>query len=306
MKNVTIIIPTYNASVYLPMLLSNLRKQTVDFELIIVDSSSSDNSADIAKNFADRVIVISKDEFDHGGTRTEMSKIASGDIVVFLTQDALPFDNTSIETLIKPFDEEQVSVCYGRQVAYEHTGPFGRFLRMFNYPEHSNERVYAHKAYYGLRAAFVSNSFCAYRKSTLRDIGYFQDRLILSEDMFAAASLLRAGSKICYVAESKVYHSHDYSIVEEFKRYFDIGVFHALKPELQKEFGSAAGDGRRYVKEEFKYLISIKKIHLIPLSFIRNGSKLLAYKLGKNYQNIPKKLIPYLSMHRSWWDVVQD
>lgn len=300
--NITVIIPTHNAAQYLPKLLSSIRKQTIHTELIIVDSSSSDKSVEIASSFADRIVVISKDEFDHGGTRTKMSKLANGDIVVFLTQDALPFDEDCIKKLVKPFEDAKVAVAYGRQIAYDNTGPFGTFLRKFNYPEYSNERVYEDKKNYGLRAAFVSNSFCAYRKSSLEKIGYFEDKLILSEDMYAAANLLRDGHKIFYTADAKVYHSHDYSLVEEFKRYFDIGVFHGCKPELQKEFGSAAGEGKRFVKEEFQYLISIYKYYLVPLSIVRNGLKLLAYKLGKNYTKIPKKIIPFISMHKGWWD----
>ncbi|PHS35769.1 MAG: glycosyl transferase [Sulfurovum sp.] len=298
---ISLIIPTYNAEQYLSVLLPTLKQQSISFELILVDSSSLDKTENIAKQYTDKIIVIPQKKFDHGGTRTEIAKQANGEVIVFMTQDALPFDNKSIENLVKKFEDKNTSICYGQQVAYEHSGPFGTFLRKFNYPDHSNERVYEDKKSYGLRAAFVSNAFCAYRKSSLEEVGYFENRLILSEDMYAAAKILRAGGKVCYVADAKVYHSHDYTVVQEFKRYFDIGVFHSLKPELQKEFGSAAGEGKRFVKEELKYLIEIKSIHLIPLSFIRNGAKLLAYKLGKNHKSIPKKFCPHLSMHKSWW-----
>ncbi len=299
---ITLIIPIYNASNHLDKLLKSLQNQSVNFEIMVVDSSSTDNSIEIVKQYIDNIAVIKKEEFDHGGTRSKFAKKADGDILVFMTQDALPFDNKSIENLVKRFKEDDdVSVCYGQQIAYKSANPFGTFLRKFNYPEHSNERVYEDKKYYGLRAAFVSNSFCAYRKSSLEKIGYFEDRLILSEDMLAAANILRNGKKVCYVTDAKVYHSHNYTIWQEFTRYFDIGVFHGTKPELQKEFGSAAGEGKRFVKEELQYLIKTKNIHLIPLSIIRNGVKLIAYKLGKNYKSLPKSICPHLSMHKGWW-----
>ena len=299
--DLSIIIPTFNAATYLPELLKRLNKQSVSFELIIVDSSSSDDSVEIAKAYAQQVIVISQSDFDHGGTRTKVSKVAKGKVLLFMTQDALPFNNLAIERLVKPFEDSSVAVSYGQQVAYEHSGPFGTFLRTFNYPETSNSRVYANKANFGLRAAFVSNSFCAYKKSYLEEVGYFEEKLILSEDMFAAANLLRQGYKVCYTADAKVYHSHDYTVAQEFRRYFDIGVFHGCKPELQKEFGSAAGEGKRFVKEELQYLINTNNLHLIPLSFIRNGAKLMAYKLGKQYKKVPASIRPYLSMHKTWW-----
>lgn len=300
--DITIIIPTYNAEKYLPQLLESLKNQTVEFELIIVDSSSKDETVEISKKFTDNIIVISQNEFDHGGTRSKIAKIAKGDILIFLTQDVLLSDDLSISKLIEPFKDSQVAISYGKQIAYDHAGPFGTFLRKFNYPEQSNHRVYSDKQYYGLRAAFLSNAFAAYRKNLLSEIGYFKDELILSEDMYAAAKLLQLGYKIVYNAEAKVYHSHDYSISEEFKRYFDIGVFHACEPWLQKEFGSAAGEGKKFVKEELNYLRNKHLYHLIPLSFIRNGCKFSAYKLGKNYKKIPNKIVPILSMHRSWWE----
>jgi len=299
--NISLIIPTYNAQKYLPTLLNKLKEQSTEFELIIIDSSSTDNTVEIAKEYTDNITIIPQKEFDHGGTRTKAAKIAKGDILVYLTQDALLFNDNSIELLIKPFTDKQVGVCYGRQIAYSHSGVFGTFLRLFNYPTESNERVYADKQFYGLRAAFLSNSFSAYRRSHLEEVGYFEDKLILSEDMLAAANILRVGYKICYAAEAKVYHSHDYTVIEEFRRYFDIGVFHALKPDLQKEFGSAEGEGKRFVKKEFQYLIETNNYHLIPLSFVRNGSKLLAYKLGKNYKKLPNRIVPLLSMYQSWW-----
>ncbi len=299
--DITLIIPTYNGEKHLPQLLKSLKNQTVKFELIIVDSSSEDKTVEISKKYTDNIIVISQDEFDHGGTRSKIAKIAKGDILVFLTQDTLMFDNISIFKLLEPFKDQQVAVSYGRQIAYEHSNPFGTFLREFNYPEQSNERVYSDKQYYGLRVAFLSNSFSAYRKNSLKEIGYFKDELILSEDMYAAAKLLQLGYKIIYNAEAKVYHSHDYTILEEYRRYFDIGVFHASESWLQKEFGSAAGEGKKFVKAELNYLIGHKYYQLVPLSFMRNISKLLAYKMGKNYKKLPNNIIPFMSMHRSWW-----
>ena len=300
--NITVIIPTYNAATYLPKLLKSLKEQTIKFKLVLVDSSSSDDSVLIAKTFVENVIVIKKLEFDHGGTRTKIAKMFESDILVFMTQDALPFSNISIERLVQPFEKNDVAISYGQQVPYSHSGPFGKFLRKFNYPELSNERTYANKAEYGLRAAFVSNSFCAYRRSYLKEVGYFEENLIMSEDMYAAANLLRQGYTVCYTADAKVYHSHDYSVVEEFRRYFDIGVFHGSNPELQKEFGSAAGEGKRFIKEELQYLIKTNNIYLVPLSFIRNSSKFLGYKLGKNFNYLPKIICHYFSMHKGWWD----
>ena len=79
-------------------------------------------------------MVIPSAAFDHGGTRTKAVKIASGDVIVFLTQDALPCDNDTLETILKMFDDPSVGAAYGRQIPYEESSLFGKHLRYFNYP----------------------------------------------------------------------------------------------------------------------------------------------------------------------------
>ena len=90
---ITIIVPTYNASKYLPSLLTRLESQTIrDYELMVIDSSSNDNTVDNAQSHRANVITITQSEFDHGGTRTLAAIEAKGDILVYLTQDALPYN----------------------------------------------------------------------------------------------------------------------------------------------------------------------------------------------------------------------
>ena len=78
-----------------------------------------------------------------------------------------------------------------------------------------------------MKTAFNSNSFAAYRRKALKDVGGFPINTILSEDMYVTAKMLLKNWSVAYCADAKVYHSHNYTIWQEFKRYFDIGVFHA-------------------------------------------------------------------------------
>lgn len=125
--------------------------------------------------------------------------------------------------------------------------------------------------------------------------------MIVGEDTYAGAKMILAGEKVAYVSQAKVYHSHNYSIGQEFKRYFDIGVFHENESWILKEFDKAEGEGLRYIKSEFKYLIEHNAWYLIPEFFIRNGMKYIGYKLGYNYKILPKWLITRISMHSNWW-----
>ena len=299
---VSVIIPTYNASHYLPALLKKLKYQSIAFELIIIDSSSQDNTLEIAEKYADIIITIPTKEFDHGGTRTVASKRASGEIVVFLTQDALPCTESTIETIVKVFKNKEIGAAYGRQIPYENTSLFGKHLRAFNYPPKAYVRTFEDRKTYGIKTAFLSDSFAAYRKSSLERIGWFKDGLIVGEDSYAGAKIILNGYALAYCAEAAVYHSHSYTLFEEFKRYFDIGVFHQKEQWILENFGKAEGEGGKYVKSEFRYLLKHHAFFLIPEFFIRNGMKYMGYKLGQSYKSVPLKLVKKLSMHYRWWD----
>lgn len=300
--DISVIIPTFNAERYLPTLLKKLSHQTVSFELIIIDSSSTDNTLQIAKQYTDHIMTIPQSEFDHGGTRTKAAKRAKGAFLVFLTQDALPCTDDAIETLLMPFQDTQVAAVYGRQLPYESTSLFGKHLRAFNYPETSYVRTIEDASTYGIKTAFLSDSFAAYRRSAMEEVDWFKNGLIVGEDTHIGAKLLQKGYAIAYAADAQVFHSHSYSPVEEFQRYFDIGVFHTKEEWILKHFGKAEGEGGRYVKSELSYLIDQKAWLRIPEFFLRNAMKYTGYKLGRQYEKLPQSLVRKLSMHTGWWE----
>ncbi len=300
--SISVIIPTYNAIHYLPKLLNSLIEQTVDFEIIVIDSSSRDGTLDTANEFASKVIIIPQSEFDHGGTRAKAAKEARGDILVFLTQDALPFNINAVKNLIEPLKDKDVVASYGRQLANGNATLFAKHLREYNYPQESYIRSFKDSKKYGLKTAFLSDSFAAYRKDAILDVGSFKEGTIFGEDMHLVARLLINGKKVAYCSDAMVYHSHNYSVKEEFMRYFDTGVFHSNEAWLIEKFGKAEGEGLRYVKSEFKSILKEGDILKIPEFLIRNIAKIVGYKLGKNYKKFPKNIAKSLSMHQSWWD----
>ena len=300
---VSIIIPTFNAGEIFDELLSSLKKQSIkNFELIVIDSSSTDITVEIAKSYNAKIIIIPKEEFDHGETRTRAAKIAEGDIIIFFTQDALPHNEKTIENILRVFEDKEIGAAYGKQIPYDSTDLFGKHLRYFNYPVVSCVREYNDKKEYGIRTAFLSNSFADYRKEVLKEIGWFKNNLIFGEDVQAGAKILKAGYKIAYVSEAKVYHSHSYTVWQEFKRYFDIGVFHKCENWILDEFGKPEGEGIRYVRSELRFLLDHKAYHLLPEFLVRNLLKFVGYKLGYNYDKIPRSIVRKLSMHPLWWN----
>ncbi|WP_167505934.1 glycosyltransferase family 2 protein [Desulfosediminicola flagellatus] len=299
----SIIIPTYNGAKTLTKLFQVLEKQTViPEEILVVDSSSKDATVSVCRDYGASVTIIPQSEFDHGGTRTRMAEEATGDILVFMTQDAIPAANDAIEKLIAPFvDDEKLAMTYGRQLPNEDADFAAAHLRAFNYPDKPDTREYDDKEKLGIRTIFTSNSFAAYRKSTLTDVGYFKDGLIFGEDTCAAGRLLQKGYTIKYVSDAAVYHSHNYKIVQEFKRSFDIGVLHTVEALLFNDFGKAENRGVEYVRSGMNNLLQ-KKEYVKTADFMaRTMMKFIGYKAGRNYQKIPGEVVPGLSMHQAWW-----
>ena len=303
---ISIVIPTYNGQSTIRELLDSLRKQTVLVdEIIVLDSESADATLEIAVKANCRASTVLKNNFDHGATRNIGIEQAKGEFVIFLTQDVLPCDEYTIENIIKPFMEDmQIGAAFGRQMPYPNASIFAEHLRLFNYPDTSYIRTLEDRKKYGIKTAFLSNSFAAYRRSALEKIGYFKSGLIFGEDTCAAADMLLKKQKIAYAADAKVFHSHNYTIYQDFRRYFDMGVFHRNENWLLREFGKAEGQGLKYIKSEIAFLMKRKRFDLFPEFLPRILAKYLGYKLGGQYLYLPRCVNKKFSINRQWWNKV--
>lgn len=199
------------------------------------------------------------------------------------------------------FDDPSVGCAYGRQLPHKNAGLLGAHARLFNYGEQSCRRTLADVPKYGIKTAFLSNSFAAYRVSALKEVGGFPTHVILAEDMIVAAKMLQAGYQVAYAADACVYHSHDYTPWQEFKRYFDIGVLHAKEFWLLETFGAPTGEGKRFVLSEWRYLFQHAP-WLLPVSLLNTFMKWLGYSLGKQEKFLPLAFKKRFSMHPSFWD----
>ena len=217
---ISVIIPTLNGEEKLSALLSSLRRQDVKpDEIIVVDSSSTDNTRKICENDpAVRLIEIRREDFNHGGTRDLALKKSSGDIIVFLTQDATPKGTDFLEELVAPFVMDDVAVSSGRQIARRNASESERLIREYNYPGRSFLRSKKDIDDLGIKAFFTSNVCAAYRRDIYEKLGGFERNLKTNEDMFFAAKAINSGYKIAYAADAEVYHSHNLSWREQYER----------------------------------------------------------------------------------------
>lgn len=279
---VSIIIPTYNAGEEFEKLALMIKKQKANIkQVLIIDSSSTDETVNIAQKHNFTVEIISKSNFGHGKTRQYALEKVTTEIVVFLTQDALLYDEFSVRNLVQSLiSDEKIAAVYGRQIPYENTGILGKFARLYNYPIISQINNFDDRKAKGIKTAFFSDSFSAYKKTYVIKIGGFPIDVNFSEDTYVAGKLLKAGYKTAYCAEAKVFHSHNLSLIQEYKRYKEIGKFHRQEKWLLETFGKAEGEGLKFVINEAKYLVKNGKFYYLPVAFLHNVVKYLGYKIG--------------------------
>jgi rhamnosyltransferase len=300
--SVKVIVPTLNAAqdwaLFAPALLScGIEPKQV----LVLDSESTDGTADLATAAGFEVLCIRRTDFNHGGTRQiAVDKFVDATILIYLTQDAVIADPESLRALVSAFDDPLVAAAYGRQLPRPKAAPIEAHARLFNYSEKSEVRSLESRKRLGIKTAFLSNSFAAYRHSALVEVGGFPSDVLFGEDTLTAAKLLLSGYKVAYVAEACVYHSHSYTLVQEFRRYFDIGVLHTRESWLIDEFGKVANEGNQFVLSQFRYLKQVAPLQ-IPLALVSSGVKLLAYKLGRRESLLSRSMKRRLSMHPSFW-----
>lgn len=303
MKRFSVIIPTYNPDEKFVELMHSLEQQKVQANsVIVIDSESIIDIVAKIKNLKVKIVKIKKQDFNHGGTRQSgVEMVQDADIVVFLTQDAILADEHALENLIKAFDDESIGAAYGRQLPHKDADSIAAHARLFNYPDRSRVKSICDIDELGIKTAFISNSFAAYRKSMLKEIGGFPEHVNLSEDTYVAAKMILKGWKIAYCADAKVYHSHNYSICQEFKRYFDIGVFQSRETWIKNKFGKAEKEGKKYIISEMKFLIQRFAMVSLVNTFFRNMFKYLAYQLGMKESFFSRIFKRKISMNKSFW-----
>ncbi|WP_298293004.1 glycosyltransferase [Thiomonas sp.] len=228
---VSVVIPVYNGMRELPLLMQRLQLQRVpwSFEIIVIDSSSSDGSYEFLKQQAEiRLFRIAKHEFGHGRTRNMGCELAKGEFVAFLTQDAYPVGPYWLYDLVTSLEvHPDAAGVFGRHIAHSNASPFTKrdiddfFAQFYNGPqvisittEWSNYGISNSKAAEYLRY-YSDNNSCLRRKVweefPYPDVEY-------GEDQIWAHQVCLAGFSKVYAHQAVVAHSHDYDAQQTFKR----------------------------------------------------------------------------------------
>lgn len=302
-KSVDIIIPTYRPDESVVYLIKKLLKQTYPIHKIHIIDTETGIFPKKLKNLSDKIRIskIKPEQFDHGGTRHEGAMQSHADIIVYMTQDAMPVNEYLVEELVKAFDNEKIAAAYARQLPNSKCNVIERYTRAFNYPEQSRIKSLKDLETLGIKTYFCSDVCAAYRKSVYESLGGFEEKTIFNEDMIMAAKIIQSGGLVKYVAEAKVIHSHNYNCKQQFQRNFDLAVSQVEHPEVFQNIKSES-EGMRLVKNTMIYLIKIKKPWLIIKLILQSGFKYMGYCLGKKYGQLPMWLIKKCTMNQRYWE----
>lgn len=245
------------------------------------------------------LVHIKVEDFDHGKARNDAMDLVNTNYVLYLTDDAVPYDNYLCENLLKAFDEfdgnEKVAAVYARQIAKDSAKLKERYVREFNYPNYDIVKTLDTEKKYGIKNYFLSNVCAMYDREIFYKLSKFEENIILNEDTFYAYNAIENGYKIVYASKALVYHSHNYSYHEQFRRNFDIGVSQAEKHEIFEKLPSY-NEGQKLVK--YVIIKLLKGLHLIMIIdfMIECVYRLMGFKKGFNFRTLTnEQCIKYAS-----------
>lgn len=199
------------------------QKTNCSFQVIFIDSGSSDGTVELAKQYPVEFHEISPEEFHHGRTRNLAATMAKGKYLVYLAADAFPETSVWLQSLLGNFNNESVHAVYGRHLPKPGSGLERKLALSTLYGPCRIVKDYRSRQELGYRYYHFSTVNAAIRRD-IWEATRFPDDLKVFEDVAIAKRILDRGGTIVYEPEASVLHSHDYSARVLFRRYFDIGV----------------------------------------------------------------------------------
>lgn len=227
----SIICPTFNGGDLLKKSLNAILNQKFDhpYEIIFVDSSSNDGTAQFLDSQSKihenlHVFNIAKTEFEHGKTRNFAISKSSSELILLLTQDAIPANDNWLATMVETLENNDIAGVFGRHIAHkDHPKLIQRdldihFNRMNQTPIRKIEDWDTYKTDTSLRQLlhFFSNNNSGLKRDIWEKIPF--PEVDYGEDQTWAKKIIEKGYSLAYQNKSIVYHSHDYNFLEFLER----------------------------------------------------------------------------------------
>lgn len=223
----SIVIRTLNEASYLDDLLTMIARQQADslqHEVVLVDSGSTDGTVEIARRHGCRITTIAKEEFSFGRSLNRGCDFARGEILVFISGHCIPVDEHWLQRLCQPLTEGRAEYTYGRQVGDDDSYFSERRIFAKYFPETSaipQEGFFCNNA----NSAITRAAWAAHR---------FDEELTGLEDMALAKEITAAGGRIGYAADAPVFHHHNESWASVRRRFErEALALQSIMPEVQ-------------------------------------------------------------------------
>ena len=217
---ISIIVRTYNESKHIEELMKKLKGQTYrNFETIVIDSESTDNTMSLVKRYAKdvnlKIIHIKKSEFDYSYSSNLGVKNSTGDIICFLSGHSVPVYDNYLEETNKVFQNERIAGCYGEVIAHKDASIYEKVYNKLgmlknNRKAKGDEIVLENKFHKGM----LSCSNASIRKEILlrhpfaKELGKNG-----GEDLEVAYRILQEGFLIAKASQLLVRHSHGNNLI---------------------------------------------------------------------------------------------
>lgn len=256
----SIIVRTLNEGKYLERLLTGIRQQSYsDWEIILVDSGSTDGTLEIASKYVEKIHHIPKEEFTFGRSLNMGCQIAEARYLVLVSAHTYPPNNNWLSNLLEPFEDPTIGMVYGRQ----------RGLGSSHIAEERDlERQFGSTSVVMVDRPAGHNGNAAIRRDLWLEEP-FDESLTGLEDIDWARKVQRRGFRVHYAADAAVYHIHEESARKIYRRFLREGIaFKRIFPgsrfsglDLVKNLlRSVAGD----LLYGLQYRKSIRKLLEIP------------------------------------------
>lgn len=309
MTKASIIIPTKNAESDIgPCLEAVFRqKYSEDFEVIVIDSGSTDNTLSLLDEFPVKLFSVKPEEFHHSKTRNYGVKLAGGDCLVFLNQDALPQDTLWLKTLTDNLKDPKVAGVSGRQIPRKETSPMESHWQYYFY---ASERKVLESPKNGKPVNvhnynFYSTANCAMKREVMLKVP-FPEIVIMSEDKAWCGAALMTGYSIIYEPEAVVLHSHNFTLKSVFQHCFDSGMSYAQYSRNWRESSifSYLKQGSDYFIHEMFFMLRNGYAKHIPYAILYDTMKFSGRVLGGKYKYLPRSVVNRLCQHKQIYETM--
>lgn len=260
--SISVCVPTLDGGAAFLHLCKHLTRVRDRFALdvLVIDSGSRDGTIAAARQAGFRVVEIPRGEFGHGRTRNLAVRLATGDVVCFLTQDVLPCTPDWPLRFAASLQDRRVAGVYGRQIPRDAT-TMEMFFVAINYPVEALRFEPSPGGNHPRPGRVLfSNAFSAVRRDLALRLRFRED-IPVSEDQVWAHQVLEAGYSVVYNPDAEALHAHRYVLRGLFQRTFKVGQ--ALR-QGGIDRGASLRESMRFLARELGYFARQGHFHRIP------------------------------------------